>query len=104
MYSFLLDNGIPLVHICNVIHLLFRAENLINILRTNQDTLTLSAMKKKKKQTKNVIEGSLFKLLSPGVGLSNNGGGGGSSFNQGISTMFRKMFRNLLKSKWPEKM
>lgn len=48
MYSFLLDNGIPLVHICNVIHLLFRAENLINILRTNQDTLTLSAMKKKK--------------------------------------------------------
>lgn len=76
MYSFLLDNGIPLVHICNVIHLLFRAENLINILRTNQDTLTLSAMKKNKtKQTKNVIEGSLFKLLSP-VGLSNNGGGG----------------------------
>lgn len=48
MYSFLLDNGIPLVHVCNVIHLLFRAENLINILRTNQDTLTLSAMKKKK--------------------------------------------------------
>lgn len=79
MYSFLLDNGIPLVHICNVIHLLFRAENLINILRTNQDTLTLSAMKKKK-QTKNVIEGSLFKLLSPGVGLSNNGGGGGVKF------------------------
>lgn len=77
MYSFLLDNGIPLVHVCNVIHLLFRAENLINILRTNQDTLTLSAMKKNKKQTKNVIEGSLFKLLSPGVGLSNNGGGGG---------------------------
>lgn len=78
MYSFLLDNGIPLVHVCNVIHLLFRAENLINILRTNQDTLTLSAMKKKKtKQTKNVIEGSLFKLLSPGVGLSNNGVGVG---------------------------
>lgn len=52
MYSFLLDNGIPLVHICNVIHLLFRAENLINTLRTNQDTLTLSAMKKNKTNKK----------------------------------------------------